>query len=339
MAYTFEQFVDHVIAGDAVSVRGVTRTTHTVNIGGIAASITEEPYDLGRCHTAQTVLESQALRRAVYSGVILAEAGTTNLQLNTTQTKLWDGTRTLELEANGGVPVNLQDQHTPAVDYFMHIHLGDVTLASTVVPDTNTCTLVTGHGTQVGELLVFKENTRYCECLVVNVATDTITMEAPFDYAFTSAATTFRANINLNVNGETTRIIAHIKPPSGITWDITRILFHIQDNLDMDDSKFGGITALTNGVVFRVNNNILVKLFTIKSNGMFALRGFNPQYATKAAAGKYSIRGMRTFAGQNETGVVLRITEDETVEVVIQDNLTGLETFNVVCQGHVVSGM
>lgn len=46
----------------------------------------------------------------------------------------------------------------------------------------------------------------------------------------------------------------------------------------------------------------------------------------------------RSFGGQDKNGVVIRVDGDlgESLELLIQDDLTGLETFRIVVQGHVV---
>jgi len=46
--------------------------------------------------------------------------------------------------------------------------------------------------------------------------------------------------------------------------------------------------------------------------------------------------GRLTFAGQNKLGAVIRIGADEDLQIVIQDDLTGLSSFSVVAEGHQV---
>ncbi len=57
-------------------------------------------------------------------------------------------------------------------------------------------------------------------------------------------------------------------------------------------------------------------------------------YDDKAPAGVYGLRGRLTYAGQNEHGVTLELEPGESIELVIQDDLTALVSFEVMVQGH-----
>jgi hypothetical protein len=105
----------------------------------------------------------------------------------------------------------------------------------------------------------------------------------------------------------------------------------------MDDSLFGGITALTNGVVLRQNNGVMTNIWNVKSNGEFGLLCFDTFETSKAPAGSFGFRFRNTYAGQAKHGVTLRLEPGDTLEVLIQDDLTDLEDFAMMAQGHVVT--
>ena len=61
-------------------------------------------------------------------------------------------------------------------------------------------------------------------------------------------------------------------------------------------------------------------------------------YSDKAPAGYFGLNFRRTFGGQNKNGVVIRLCADDsdTLQVIIQDDLTDLDDFSVIAQGHIV---
>jgi len=106
----------------------------------------------------------------------------------------------------------------------------------------------------------------------------------------------------------------------------------------MDDSKFGDIAGgLTNGVLLRQNNGEINNIWNVKTNGEFGLLAYDTAYTDKAPAGSEGFRFRNTYAGQSKHGVTLRLQPGETLEILIQDDLSGLEVFNVMAQGHIVT--
>ena len=58
---------------------------------------------------------------------------------------------------------------------------------------------------------------------------------------------------------------------------------------------------------------------------------------TLGPSGEYGFRTRRTFGGQNKNGVVIRLDgEDDSFQLIVQDDLTGLTFMEAVAQGHVV---
>ncbi len=113
----------------------------------------------------------------------------------------------------------------------------------------------------------------------------------------------------------------------------------ITDASEMDDTKFGGITALTKGVFLRKVNGVIKNIFNAKTNGDIALNCSTYSYADKAGAGNYGFRAIKTFGGQENQGVIIRLAGDtqDTLEIVVQDNLTGLTGMYIMAKGHTVS--
>lgn len=249
------------------------------------------------------------------------------------------GTNAIPRESNGGVPINIQDQVSDVIDLYMHIEVssGNLLAVDAAIDDTD-ITLTGGHGVIIGQVLCIKEGLRFYQGLVLNVVVNVVSLDTPLDYDFTTAAFICVGNRELNVDG-TAQKIAHIKPLTGTKWDITRMLILIEDDVVMDTAKFGGIAALTNGIVLRVKNTDYKNIFNIKSNGEFGERAYDIGYDDRAPAGTYGFRCRRTFAGQEKNGVVIRLEGDLSgeLQLLIRDDLTALAVFHMIVQGHVVS--
>jgi hypothetical protein len=167
--------------------------------------------------------------------------------------------------------------------------------------------------------------------LVVNTS---ITVDRPIDKDYTTSATLELVAVDMNVAGTLAApVIYEIVPPSDEVWHLLRILISITDDTAMDDAKFGGIAALTNGVVLRDNKTDDTTLTIWKSNQDMIEDMYDVTYSSKAPAGSYGLRGRFTF---KNSGVAIRLDGalGETLQILIQDDLTGLSTFKIKTQGH-----
>jgi len=106
----------------------------------------------------------------------------------------------------------------------------------------------------------------------------------------------------------------------------------------MDDAKFGGITALSKGIVVRVKDGYMKNIFYARSNNDLREQTFDVVYADKAPAGQYGLGCRRTFNGQEKNGVTIRLdgSSNDQLQIYLQDNLTGLTKMSIIAQGHVV---
>jgi hypothetical protein len=246
------------------------------------------------------------------------------------------------LAADGSVPVVLENKTDFIVDLYLHQNItGTFTINTNTTIDTRTVIIDSDVLPVVDNVVCLKEGARFYQGKIVSfTGTDpyTLTMDIPLDYAFTTAGTVHLAEHDLSVDGSSTPQHYHIKPPPGAAWHITRLIIHMEDATAMDSGKFGGITALTNGVVFRKKDTTYQNFFNVKTNGEIAERAYDVTYNPKAPAGVYGFSSRTTFSGPDKRGVVIALdgaTSDE-LEIIVQDNLTGLTHFHVIAQGHVV---
>jgi len=252
--------------------------------------------------------------------------------------KIIDGTGEVwTLSDNSAMPVS-GDRNTEVVDIYFCQSINAVTLATDVTIDTYAVTLVAGHGVVVGNILCFKEGSHFLQAEVITVVVNAITIDRPLDFAFTTAANIERTTHNMNVDGSVTPQIFRISPANlTINFKITKIIFNIKDNTAMDTSMFGGLATLTNGIVVRKKDGTYKNYFNVKDNGDFLHHCTIVEFIDKAPAGTYGFRAIKKFAGFDNHGVVVELANSTTdeLQIIIQDDLTGLTGFECVALGRV----
>jgi hypothetical protein len=231
-------------------------------------------------------------------------------------------------ELDGGIPVKWQDQITEPLDLYFIRSLGyQTTLSVPGVVDTYEITVA--------------DTTGFVNGVYIGPAGNVLTIDTPMCCEFPAGTTNVLAlTRDLNVDGSSTRQIFQIGPvgaPTGIEVDITNILFSITDNLAMDDSKFGGIAALSRGCVLRKNNHEYISYGNFKNNRDIILySGEDIEYRQKAGGGNYGVLFTIPYSGPENKGVAIRLIPGDILELIIQDDLTDLVSFRATAQGHVV---
>lgn len=213
------------------------------------------------------------------------------------------------------------------------------TLSAGTSVNDESITVTDSTGISNDDVICIKEKARYYQGLVTGVVGNVVSLDVPLDEAFTTSAVVENAAYDLAVDGSSTTQVFKVAAPANATWHIYRIVFTITDNSAMDDSKFGGITALTNGVLIRASNGIAKNIFNVKSNSDFASIAYDLTYSDKAPAGSFGLRCRRTFNGEEKNGVVLALhgNDGDTFEFWVRDDLTDLSSFKIRVQGHRVS--
>lgn len=248
-------------------------------------------------------------------------------------------------ESNGGVPVNIQDQTSRILDlFFIQKQGATVTLGAAANPNDRTITLSDATGFVTGNVVgLFGSATQFMFAKQIGIpAGNVITLDTPVDTLFPIGSAVIRATDNLNVNGSpgTPQIfsIGPIGTGAGIEVDITRFLGYIETSGAQADDKFGDIAGgLQYGLALRQNNGSIQNIWNVKTNGEIGLLCYDSAYTPNAPAGNEGFRFRNTFAGQSKHGVTIRLMPGESLELLVQDNLSGLVKLNCMAQGHVVT--
>jgi len=249
--------------------------------------------------------------------------------------------RPITVDQYGNLNVSISDQYTEALKLKLHtVSASGSLLASNTTIDTYTMEFNAGHSAVVNNLICIKENGRFSQFKITNVATNTITVDSPIDYAYTTDAFLSYGKSNLNLSGSIgSPIRAMVGPDFDQMWDVYGLSIIIIDDAAIDYSKFGGIGALTRGIVIRKENDYIKNFGNIKSNADLDLYGFTTQINEKTGGGEYSLVGHLNI--NNISGVSIRLDGSTNDKLVAQftENLSAISKIEILVHGHVVQNL
>ena len=237
-----------------------------------------------------------------------------------------------------GFNVQLQDKARRGFNLYMCQDLATTTLSEAAVLEASTVKVTSATGAVAGDCIVIRENCNIFQSIITNVTGTTITFASPIDHAFTTAASVCFGEWNFaTANGSTTPVTFKICPPIGCDFYICAITITISDGTAGDISKFGGITKLAKGIVIRRVDGNVTTFGLISNNGGFKQYGYEVEYNDRAGAGGlYSVEVFKDIRKVNGSPVVLYGATADELQILVQDNLTGLTEMTCVLHGYIV---
>lgn len=243
-----------------------------------------------------------------------------------------------------GVDVSVQDQSTDTLILPMVQVLANTVLSAQAVQDTHTLVVASATSAIVGRhVRVFNLTTdKYYFGNIVAVNGLTLTMDNAIDFAYPVGSQVTIGNTNMNVNGSVTPVHFHLRTgqpsiPSKI--DVTRMILVATCSSAVDLNKFGNLTRLTRGILFRqYKDGVVRNIFGAHSNGELAALAydFSVYSASNPSQGINGFAWRLTFSGQEKLGVTLRVEQTGQLGILVQDDLTGLTSLTCMIEGHVV---
>ena len=228
----------------------------------------------------------------------------------------------------------------PIVRYFSR-DLGGSTTPSVAINIGDTdATFTSTTGFAVDDYIHIREGLTYefAPLQIKEINGNVVSFNRPIDHAYATSAVINEIEYNMNVDGSSTSVSYKICPPAGELWQATRIIIEILDSTAMDDGLFGGRAALENGVLMRSSKSGIKHTLTLwRTNGGMANDMYDVEYTPKAPAGQYGLRGRWTFTN---LGIIIELIGDNSdyEEVIVQDDLTGLDRFTIKAQGRIFGG-
>ena len=243
---------------------------------------------------------------------------------------------------SGAQDVSVQDQHSPVIIAYMSVLEQETLLTSNVAIDDYDIIVDTVTGFTAGKYVsIFNvAANRFYVGTILSVLTNTLTMDTPMDFAYPSGSFVTAGITNMNVNGSVTPVVFGLRNTEtaiGSAFDITRIIFSCLTDTSMDLSEFGDIVGgITRGIVIRSKNGVYKNILNAKTNRDLKNLMFDFTIEPAQGAAQDGFTGRLTFGGQNKVGVVIRLEPGEDIQVIIQDNITALDSFTIIAEGHEV---
>jgi len=263
-----------------------------------------------------------------------------NLEAST-QSKAMSSSFETSSRGTTALGVFVQDQTTQPIDVWFTEDKGTATSLLPVTQGDYFVTWEPGHSIVVGDVIEARTAENYVQTEVIGQVGDVSEVNIPFSRDFPIGVTVNVGNPNLNVVGSTgTNRLFRVAPSTLQVVDITRVIAAIEDATAMDFTTFGSIAALTTGCVLRFLNGdgTYTNLFNWRTNGEFIERAFDHTLQSKVGGGSHGFVGRTTWGGQDKRGVTIRLDGalGEELEILVQDDLSTLDKFKAVAQGHVV---
>lgn len=150
------------------------------------------------------------------------------------------------------------------------------------------------------------------------------------------------ASKTMNVDGSGTPKVFSYSPGGSVSVELVGLTCVMQDEGTTSLNKFGALTALTNGVLIQVTiNSVTTTITTIKDNADLCTRFHGNHFGNSATLSLLGIvtpegfgNSTNIFMGHaefNENGRIL-LTGADSISVTVQDNLTGLNSFQISCK-------
>lgn len=245
------------------------------------------------------------------------------------------------LRDNGSyvLPVEVENTHHKIWNHYFNLETAvSTTLNGAVAVNAKTLIFTDASLFNVGDKIDIHSGLNHIHMYreIISIVTNTVTIDSGVDVALASGSQIDQTSFNMAVDGSATPQIYTMKPRGTEKVDCTRLLLQIVDGTTMDDTKFGGAPALTDGVHIRknINNGASYETLAIwKANKEMKEDMYDINYTTKAGGGNHGLNGRWTFA---KSGAVVNLdaANNEFLECVIQDNLTLLIDFQIKVQGH-----
>lgn len=248
---------------------------------------------------------------------------------------------------NGGIDVNIQDQNSDLLVLRFHSDVDTTTITTNTALHDRTFVVDDDTNIAAGSYLILFDPTtkRGLVCTVIDVATNTITIDRPLDFAYPSGTIVNVTNVYMNNDYSTNETIFHLRISDSDydveeEFDITQIRFLCQSDTGVELLDFGDIAALTNGITIRkkFSDGTYRNYMSVHSNGELqgAFGYFEPFDASNPGQGVYGFYAEWELAGQHNQGVTIRIGKGDDIEFVLYDDLSSLLILNAVAIGHIV---
>jgi len=237
---------------------------------------------------------------------------------------------------NGGREFRINN--VPVNDY-VHRHGAATTLAVAVSTGDTSVDVLDASGFSVGQFVHFGAEIGHTEPIhsqITAIAVNNITLDRPIDNNFQIGDEIEEVIVDMSTDIGT--LVAPISykyyPRKDTVEHITILILSMVHAGAGDNSKFGDLVALSNGVVVRGLINGVIRTFSNwKTNDDVILDMYDLVYDAKSGGGKFGTRA-RTLLEELDVKIRLNYAKGDYLEVLIQDDIQALTSCRMRVQGH-----
>lgn len=178
---------------------------------------------------------------------------------------------------------------------------------------------------------------------ILGVSGSVITLDTPLDCDYPVGTEFVSGNRGMSVDGSVTPVVFGLRNPNGAgivqKLDVTKIIFKILTDGNIDLSKFGDIIGgLENGVVLRkVSGGSTNNIVNLKTNGEIKSVCYDLDVEEASGNAQDGLTARLDFGGQSKMGAVIRLGKEDDLQLIVQDDLTSLGKFIIIAEGSFVT--
>lgn len=243
---------------------------------------------------------------------------------------------------NGAINTHDADVHHSFINHYFHQHTAtETTFAANAPAGSTQITLTSATGFAVGDTIHIQDGvTEIVHPKITALVGTLVTLDRPIDNNYVIGDTITKAIISMDVSG-TLASPQSFKtfPASTDIWHIETITIELTHSTAGDNGLFGNLTALTNGVVLRIYNattGLYTTLANWKTNSDIVVDIGNITYSARSGGGgSYGTNSIGNFKSNTGSVVFVDGTVGDYMEILIQDDLSTLDSFRIKVQGHI----
>lgn len=250
---------------------------------------------------------------------------------------------TLSIKDKGIISIHDADVHNIPFNEFFHEHTGlNTTLAVAATKGDTSITVDNATGITVGSTLQIENGvveTTFPEVTDIS-ASPLLVLDRPLDFSFAVGDIVEEVEAEMAVSATLVAPRAFQLIPDGHEeWHVVSLTISMTHSSTGDDSLFGNIAALINGLVFRGYNGTANQYRTKsnwKRNGDFYLDLGSVIYTDKAGGGLHGTKAEVSIKVRSGAVPTINGAKGDYLEVLVQDNLLAIESLRIKAQGHVL---
>lgn len=254
---------------------------------------------------------------------------------------LHDGAGNVINSLDNAINVHMADVHDQGINRrFRRLPGTATTLAANASAGATQVIVASAVGFAIGNHVEISSATEQEIVLpvITNIAGTTITLNQPLDNAYLIGDAFELATVDMNVTGTLGAPISYtVAPEAGDIWHIVRLNIEMTHTSAGDNGLFGDLAALTNGVVVRVYKGGLGLYRTVtnwRTNSDMVTDFYNVTYAARSGGGgAFGTNGQFSILNSGSI-IVLNGDDGDLMEILIQDDLSGLNSYVIKAQGH-----